>query len=74
MILADSGPVAIAAIAGSMAAAAYLDAKYLVRRDLTAGSVAGSVAAAVAFITERTKQDRLLAYREYTTPPAVLQL
>ena len=68
MALADSCLVPIAAIAGSLAAAAYLDAKYLVRHDLAAGSVAGNAAAATAFIKERTNQDRLLNYRECTTP------
>jgi hypothetical protein len=64
MALADSCLVPIAAVAGSLAAAAYLDAKYLIRHDLAAGNAA----AAAAFITERTKQDRLLNYRECTTP------
>lgn len=68
MPLADSCPVPIAAVVGSIAAAAYLDAKYLIRQDLTASSVVGNVAAAAAFIAERTKQDRLLVYRECTTP------
>jgi hypothetical protein len=71
MTLAHSCAVPIAAVAGAIAAAAYLDAKYLVRHDLTAGSVAGNVAAAAAFITGRTKQDRLLAYRECTTPAII---
>lgn len=64
MALADSSLVPIAAAVGSIAAAAYLDAKYLIRHDLTARSVAGNRAAAAAFITERTKQDRLLVYRQ----------
>ena len=65
---ADRSVVPIAAVASSIVAAAYLDAKYLIRHDLTAGSVAGNVAAATAFITERVKQDRLLVYRKFTTP------
>jgi hypothetical protein len=60
--------VPIAAIAGTIAAAAYLDAKYLIHHDLTASSVAGNAAAALAFITERTKQDRLLVYRKLASP------
>jgi hypothetical protein len=64
--VADNSPVPLAALAGSIAAAAYLDAKYLIRNDLAVGSVGGNAAAALAFITERAKQDRLLVYRELT--------
>lgn len=65
----DNCLVPIAAVTGSIAAAAaaYLDAKYLIRHDLATGSVGGSPAAALAFIKERTKQDRLLVYRELST-------
>ena len=62
--VAEPWLVPIAAVAGSIATAAYLDAKYLIRHDLTVGSLASSAAAALAFITERTKQDRLLIYRK----------
>lgn len=67
MTPADTCPVPIAALAGSIAATAYLNAKFLIRHDLSVGSLAGSVEAA-AFIAERTKQDRILAYRESTLP------
>lgn len=50
------------AVAGSVVAAAYLDAKYLIRNDLSSGSLARSTKDAVEFITERWKQDRTLTY------------
>jgi hypothetical protein len=65
--VANRRPVPLAAIAGSVAAAAYLDAKYLIRHDLAAGSVSSNTAVALAFITERTKQGRLLIYRKLTS-------
>jgi hypothetical protein len=64
--VADNRLVPLAALAGSIATAAYLDAKYLIRHDLTAGSINSNAAASLAFVTERTKQDRLLVYRELT--------
>ncbi|KIW13967.1 hypothetical protein PV08_06748 [Exophiala spinifera] len=50
-----------AAVAGSLATAAYLDAKYLIRHDLRGGTLAGTKDA-IAYITERTKQNKLLVY------------
>ena len=55
-------PVPLAALAGSVATAAYLDAKFLIRHDLSTGSLAGNVGAAVKYITEQTKKGRLLVY------------
>ena len=59
----DLVPIA-AAVAGTAAVAAYLDAKYLIRHDLNTGNLAGSAAAAVQYLTEKSLQDRLLVYRE----------
>ncbi|KIW39871.1 uncharacterized protein PV06_08443 [Exophiala oligosperma] len=50
-----------AAVAGGLATAAYLDAKYLIRHDLQAGTLAGTKDA-IEYITQRTKQNKLLVY------------
>ncbi|PGG96584.1 hypothetical protein AJ79_09533 [Helicocarpus griseus UAMH5409] len=59
-----SGAVANLAVtaAGTLAAAAYLDAKYLIRHDLTAGSISGKAQDAVQFLMERWQQDKTLIY------------
>ncbi|EXJ76999.1 hypothetical protein A1O3_10156 [Capronia epimyces CBS 606.96] len=51
-----------ATIAGGLATAAYLDAKYLIGHDLKSGSLSGSTKRAVEFITQRASQDKLLIY------------
>lgn len=53
---------AAAAIAGTTAAAAYLDAKYHIRHDLQAGSLNNAAAAAQQFIAEREANDKILLY------------
>lgn len=49
-------------MAGTAAAAAYLDAKYHIRHDLQAGSLNNAAAAAQQFIAEREANDKLLLY------------
>ncbi|EEH05375.1 fatty acid transporter [Histoplasma capsulatum G186AR] len=51
-----------ASVAGTLAAAAYLDAKYLLRHDLSGGSIAAQAKDAVQFLTECWKQDKTLMY------------
>ncbi|KAK2736588.1 hypothetical protein FQN55_001602 [Onygenales sp. PD_40] len=55
-------PTLATAVAGTLAAAAYLDAKYLVRRDLRTGSMAANALQALAFLEDRWKQDKTLIY------------
>lgn len=49
------------AIAGSLAAAAYVDAKLLIRNDMSSGGVGGTKDA-IQFITDRWTQDRTMTY------------
>ena len=49
-------------MAGTLAAAAYLDAKYHIRHDLAAGGLNNATEQAMAFMTERETQNRLLLY------------
>ncbi|EXJ81750.1 hypothetical protein A1O1_07815 [Capronia coronata CBS 617.96] len=51
-----------ATVIGGLATAAYLDAKHLIRHDLTGGSLAGSTKKAVEFITKRVSEGKLLIY------------
>ncbi|KLJ12155.1 hypothetical protein EMPG_09583 [Blastomyces silverae] len=51
-----------ASVAGALAATAYLDAKYLVRHDLSGGSISAQAKDALQFLTERWKQDKTLIY------------
>ncbi|KAI1613322.1 fatty-acyl-CoA synthase [Exophiala viscosa] len=60
--MAVSLPTVAAALAGGLATAAYLDAKFLIRDDLKQGSLAGSTPKAVAYLAERVKQDRFFLY------------
>lgn len=53
---------AAAAIVGSLAAAAYLDARFLIRHDLSSASVNGGNEAGVKFIAQRFLQGKLLIY------------
>lgn len=48
--------------AGSLASAAYLDAKFLISKDLAAGSIAGSAKEAMDYLADRWKQDKTLVY------------
>jgi hypothetical protein len=61
-LLTNATVAATAAIAGTAAAAAYLDAKFHIRHDLQSGSLANNTATAQNFIIERVKQDRMLLY------------
>lgn len=54
-------PTVAAAIAGGLATAAYLDAKFLVRHDLSSGSL-GQTKKALAFTTDRFVQNKMLMY------------
>ncbi|EXJ54674.1 hypothetical protein A1O7_10015 [Cladophialophora yegresii CBS 114405] len=54
-----------AAIAGGLATAAYLDAKFLIRHDLAAGSLAAGQKKALAFTMERVEQNRMLMYHVF---------
>lgn len=54
--------MAAAAIAGTAAVAAYLDAKYLIKHDLSSGSLVNTSANAQTFIAEREAQKKLLLY------------
>jgi acyl-CoA synthetase (AMP-forming)/AMP-acid ligase II len=51
-----------AAIAGSLAAAAYLDARFLIRQDLQVGSVARNTKNAAQFVAEQFSKDKGLIY------------
>lgn len=53
---------AAAALAGTAAIGAYLDAKYHVRHDLQAGSLNNAAAAAQEFVAKREKSNKLLLY------------
>ena len=55
-------PVATAAIAGTAAAAAYLDAKFHIRHDLSSGSLNNAADKAMQFVLERQAQNKLLLY------------
>lgn len=52
----------LAIAAGAAAAAAYLDAKHLIRRDLTSAPIRNGPPAALKFLMEQTKKDELLMY------------
>ncbi|ETI20230.1 hypothetical protein G647_08264 [Cladophialophora carrionii CBS 160.54] len=54
-----------AAIAGGLATAAYLDAKFLIRHDLAAGSLGAGQKKAMAFTVERYQQNRMLMYHVF---------
>ncbi|KAJ9614636.1 hypothetical protein H2200_002773 [Cladophialophora chaetospira] len=56
---------AVAAIAGGLATAAYLDAKFLVRHDLSSGSLAANQKAAMDFTVERYTSNRMLMYHVF---------
>lgn len=51
-------------MAGTAAAAAYLDAKYHITSDLSQGGIDNAAARAQKFIGERMAQDRLLLYHD----------
>jgi acyl-CoA synthetase (AMP-forming)/AMP-acid ligase II len=50
--------------AGGLALAAYLDAKHLIRHDLSSSSI-GEKEKAMAYITDRVKEDKLLLYHKF---------
>ncbi|KAF2485794.1 hypothetical protein BDY17DRAFT_333062 [Neohortaea acidophila] len=52
------------AVAGTAAAAAYLNAKFHIQHDLTAGSLVNTAAAAQTFIAEKQAQGKLLLYHK----------
>ena len=56
----------------------YADAKYLIRNDITSGSLASISTAAIKFLEERLKEDRMLIYHNFEywarTTPDVLFL
>ena len=54
-------PMALAA-AGTLATAAYLDAKFLIGHDLATGSLATATAAALKYTMAQVAKDRLLTY------------
>jgi acyl-CoA synthetase (AMP-forming)/AMP-acid ligase II len=49
-------------VVGGLATAAYLDAKYLIRHDLGAGSLAANQKKALAFTMDRFESNRMLMY------------
>lgn len=49
-------------LAGTVASAAYLDGKYHIRHDLSAGSLNNAAASAQLFIAEREASNKLLLY------------
>ncbi|OJD23251.1 hypothetical protein ACJ73_05394 [Blastomyces percursus] len=51
-----------ASVAGALAATAYLDAKFLVRHDLSGGSISAQEKDALQFLTERWEKDKTLVY------------
>lgn len=51
-----------AAIAGGLATAAYLDARFLIRHDLTTGSLAAGKKSAIEYTTKRYLENKLLVY------------
>ncbi|KXT01135.1 hypothetical protein AC578_10891 [Pseudocercospora eumusae] len=53
-----------ATIAGTAAAAAYLDAKYHIRSDINKGGLDNATDAAAKFIQERAEKDQLLIYHD----------
>lgn len=53
------------AIAGSLAAAAYLDARFLIRQDLRVGSVARNTKFAAQFVAEQFSKDKGLIYEVF---------
>lgn len=55
-------PKVAAALAGGLAAAAYLDARLLIRNDLSTGSVARNNQKAIQFIGEQFSKDKGLIY------------
>jgi AMP-binding enzyme len=55
-------PKVAAALAGGLAAAAYLDARFLIRNDLNTGSVARNNQKDVQFIGEQFSKDKGLIY------------
>lgn len=55
---------AAAAVAGTAAVAAYLDAKYHLRHDLSSGSLANTAAKAQKFIAEREANGKLLLFHK----------
>ncbi|KAK5220097.1 hypothetical protein LTR72_007628 [Exophiala xenobiotica] len=60
--MAPGLPTVATALAGGLATAAYLDAKFLFRHDLRAGSLAGNTKTAITFIADKVRQNRLLIY------------
>lgn len=55
-------PQVAAAVAGGIAAAAYLDARFLIRNDLRVGSIARNNRNAATFVAERFSRDKGLIY------------
>jgi acyl-CoA synthetase (AMP-forming)/AMP-acid ligase II len=51
-------------VAGTAAAAAYLDAKYHIREDLNKGNLDNAAAEALQFITEKEAKNELLIYHD----------
>lgn len=62
--ISNSLSVATAAVAGTAiaATAAYLDAKFHIRHDLTSGSLTNTTTKAQQFVLEREAQNKLLLY------------
>ncbi|KAK5101786.1 hypothetical protein LTS08_004245 [Lithohypha guttulata] len=56
---------AAAGLAAATLGAMYADAKFLIRHDLTSGSLANLSTAAVKFTEERMKDDRMLVYHNF---------
>lgn len=65
--LADNRPVqrAAAAVVASLAAAAYLDAKYLIRNDLRTGSATRNLREAGEFVAQEFSQGKGLIYHYF---------
>lgn len=60
--MSSLAPKVAAAIAGGLAAAAYLDARFLIRQDLRVGSVARNNRNAAQFVAEQFSKDKGLIY------------
>ncbi|RMZ87744.1 hypothetical protein DV736_g5026, partial [Chaetothyriales sp. CBS 134916] len=53
---------AVVPLAATIAAAAYLDAKFLIRYDISSGSAAANASATLAFVQQKYAEDKMLVY------------
>ncbi|RMZ77066.1 hypothetical protein DV738_g4617, partial [Chaetothyriales sp. CBS 135597] len=60
--MALAAAVAVPLAAATVAAAAYLDAKFLIRNDLRLGRASANVAAFFAYLQQKQQEDKMLVY------------